>query len=510
MAELDNTFQRSGVPLEIGELWQGNDFFFGSTQIPGTTRLAFNTRCTEGNCFDRRRGYVVWGGGGDAGQVYASMVLQQGTSADIFLRLVDGAGAGVQLQKYDAVNDEWDDIGTNIGTADDRTDFSWTYVQIAGEDRVYFTNGVSDLLYTNGTAVTTVPGIKGKFITSMGNILLMGHMTATYTSNTFVYSSAGTHNFYLDDGIEDYLTTSQKVTVDGIITGIKSFNWMVYVFTESDGMFEVDARSGYVNDFRQITTHGTMCPKSIAVGADSMFWADQYGVWQLPIGGSVQKISKSVDKIFQCVTGANFYQLTGGVNNKEQYELHLGDLTFEGTAYKKVALVYEIEQSRFYERNIWRVDTDKVFANNIVTWANEYGFPITFYGDRYTQTTYQTDYGYADITDEITMTWQSKDFVLANDKQEITLEDIYIRYEPLGADDIPITVYARMDTGAWVTVKTQDLPVSAKSHYTVRMQAPMGLTGRSVAIKIVSTSSLPLKIRNILVTHSYNSSERRL
>lgn len=508
MAELDNTYQRSGVPLEIENLWEGNDFFYGSTQIPGTTRLAFNTRCTEGNCFDRRRGYAVWGGGGDAGKVYGLMVLQQEAAPDVLLRLVEGAGAGVQLQKYDTVNDEWDDVGTNIGTADDRTDFSWTYVQIAGEDRVYFTNGVTDLHYTNGTTVTDVAGVKGKYITSQGNILIMGCMTATHPQNSCVYASAGTHNFYLNDGIEDYATTSQIFWVDGVVTGVKAFNWLIYAFTESDGMFEVDINSNYVP--RKVSTHGTMSPKSIAVGGDAMFWADQYGVWYLPIGGSIQKISKSVDKIYQCITGSNFYQLTGGVNSKEQYELHLGDLTFEGTAYTKVALVYEIEQSRFYERNVWRIDTDKFYANNIVTWANAFGFLTTFYGDRLTRTVYQTDYGYTDLTEDIAMTWQSKDFVLANDKQEITLEDIYIRYEPLGSGDIPITVYARMDTGAWTTIKTQTLPVSSKSHNAIRIQAPMGLTGRSVALKVVSTSDLPLKIRNILVTHSYNFSERRL
>lgn len=508
MAESDNIYQRSGIPLNIENLWEGNDFFYGSTQIPGSTRLAFNTRCTEGNCFDRRKGIAVWGGGGDAGVVYASMVLQQESGADIFLRLVDGSGAGVQLQKYSPTTNLWVDVGSNIGTADDRVDFSWTYIQIAGEDRVYFTNGVTDLHYTNGTTVTDVAGVRGRYVTSQGNVLIMGCMTDVHPANACVYASAGTHRFYLDDGIEDYTTTSQIFWVDGVVTGVKAFNWLVYVFTESDGMFEVDLNGGYIP--RKISTHGTMSPKSIAIGGDAMFWADQYGIWYLPIGGSIQKISKSVDKIYKCVTGANFYQLTGGVNCNEQYELHLGDLTFEGTAYKKVVLLYEIEQSRFYDRNVWRIDVDKFHANNIVTWANAYGFLTTFYGDRLTQTTYQTDYGYLDIDKNIAMVWQSKDFVLANDKQEVTLEDIYLRYEPLGSGDIPVVVYARIDTGPWVTVKTLNLPNSSHPHNTVRMQAPMGLTGRCMAIRITSTSNLQTKFRNILVTYSSNSSERRL
>jgi len=509
MAQLDNVQARSSIPLNIDSVWDGNDFFYGSTQIPGTTRLCMNTRCIEGNSIDRRKGMAVWGGGGDAGSVYALMVLQQEDAADIMLRLVDGSGAGVQLQKYDSSGDTWVNVGTNIGTADDRRDFSWTYVQMSGEDRVYFTNGVSDLHYTNGTAVTDVADVKGRYITSKENILIIGCMTDVHEANSCLYSRAGEHTFYSGDPDIDYSISDHKFYVDGVITGVKAFNWLVYVFTESDGMFECDISVEPVAP-RKISTHGTMSPKSIAVGADAMFWADQYGVWYLPIGGSVQKISKSIDKIYQCISGSNFYQLAGGTNSKEQYELHLGDLTFEGTLYNKVALVYEIEQSRFYERNVWRIDTDKLYANNIVTWANAFGFLTTFYGSRLTQTVYQTDYGYEDITTDIAMTWQSKDYILANDKQEITIEDVYIRYEPLGSGDIPIVVYLRMDTDDWVTIKTQDLPNSNQSHNTIRIQAPMGLTGRSVAIKITSTSDLETKFRDILITYSYNYSERRL
>jgi hypothetical protein len=504
-----NQYMRSGTPLNIESLWQGNDFYFGSTQIEGDTRMALNTRCSEGNCFDRRKGMVAWGGAGDAGSVYAQMVLQRDEDVDVLLRLVDGAGAGVQLQKYNPVDDDWDDVSTNIGTADDRVDWSWTYARIGGEDRVYFTNGVSDLRYTNGTDVTVVDGIRGKYLTTKENILVLGCITETHGPNCVIWSEANTHVFHSNDPEVDYETTDYIVYLEGDCTGVKCFNWMVYAFTQADGMYEVDLTyAGAVP--RKISTHGTMSPKSIAIGDDAMFWADQYGVWSLPINGSILKISKSVDSFYKQISGANFYQLTGGVNSNDQYELHLGDVTFEGTSYPKATLVYEIEQSRFFGRNIWRIDTGKIFARNITKWSNAYGFFITFYGDRYSQTTYQTDYGYEDITTDIAMLWQSKDYVLCDDKKEVTIEDVYIRYEPLGAGDINIVVSARMDTGAWVQIKDQELPNSSKSHDTIRIQAPMGLTGRAFALKFESTSDLATKIRNILVTYSHNNSERRL
>jgi hypothetical protein len=57
--------------------------------------------------------------------------LQVSGGNDIFLRLVEGEGAGVQLQKYDPTTDTWVNIGGNIGTADDRTDWFGTSVTIA-------------------------------------------------------------------------------------------------------------------------------------------------------------------------------------------------------------------------------------------------------------------------------------------------------------------------------------------------------------------------------------------
>jgi len=59
MLDPENKFERSGKPLAIENLWEGNDFFYGSTQIQGDVRMALNTRCTEGNCFDRLFGSKI-------------------------------------------------------------------------------------------------------------------------------------------------------------------------------------------------------------------------------------------------------------------------------------------------------------------------------------------------------------------------------------------------------------------------------------------------------------------
>jgi len=495
--------QRVDKELTVSQFWMGPNVYFDSTRIEGECRLAFNNRCLEGSTLDRRPGFQLEGPQGDAGRVYCQMVLQQVNAPDIHLRIIDGAGAGVQVQKKSGSS--WVNIGNNIGTAHDRVDWDWTYIQISGEDRVYFTNGVSNLHYTQGSAITEVSGIKGRYIDSKEGILVMGHMTEVYHNNTFVWSKGGSHQFYLDG--EDYATSSNAAWVDGPITGIKCFNWVVYTFTAEDGLFETDITG--LPAPRKVSDHGTLSPKSIACGFDTMYWADQYGVWQLPLGGNVTKISKGIENFYRGLSFINFYQLVGGVNTKEQYELHLGNVNFEGVTHNKVVLVYEIEQSRHHQYHVWRIDKDKIFANNIVSMADEYGFFSTYYGSRDSQSVFITDVGNydGDIANEIEIDWISKDFPLVSENFEYTAGDIYIRYTPLGSDDLPISLYLRKDTEPWQLVGHVNLPPGSGQIALKRIQGIKGLTGRTLGIRIVSGGLLPFSIKQLTVNYSFNDSQ---
>ena len=495
--------QRTDKELPIANFWQGVNTYFDSTRIEGECRMAFNNRCYEGATLDRRLGFDLLGVEGDAGKVYCQMVLQQVDDTDIHLRIVEGAGAGVQVQKWSG--SAWGDLGSNIGTADDRVDWDWTYIQIAGEDRVYFTNGVSELRYTAGTVISTVADTKAKYIATKENILILGCMKDIYAENQFVWAKKGSHQFH-QDSVEDYSTSSYVSAVDGPITGLKVFNWQVYTFTGSDGLFETDITS--IAEPRKISDQGTLCPKSIATGFDIMVWANQHGVWQLPIGGNILKISKSLDNIYSELAFGTFYEITGGMTADQQYELHVGNMTYEGDALTKVVFVYEIEQSRFYNNNIWRVDTDKIFANNMVSVADQYGFFETYYGSRDTQTVWEANVGAYDEEDrEITLTWISKDFPLMSENNELTATDLYLRYTPNGAEQLPLSVYIRKDTESWQLVGNFNLPAGSGAIELERIQMIKGVTGRTLAVKLVSLSSLPISVKQVLLTYSHNESQ---
>ena len=495
--------KRENLPLKFSNFAYGTDQHNPTTVSQAGTVRVINGRCTRGTSLDRRQGKLVVGTAGDAGKVYMEASLQISDGNDIHLRLVEGAGAGVQLQKFTTT---WTDVGSNIGTADDRVDWFWTSVKIAGEDRVYFTNGVSDLQYTNGTTITTVTGVKAKYITNVGDVLVLGHPTETFYANEIIYAKANSHQFYSDlDG--SYAASTQRFRMPGEVTQVKGFNQLVYAFTKSDGIFEIDLSD--LSD-RQISTHGTMSPKSVAIDWDVMIWADQNGIWALPIGGDVLKVSTAVDNIYSQVSATNIFQIVGGFNVNGQYELHLGNLTYQGVSYTNYCLVYELEQSRELNKNVWKEDEGKEFPNNMVNHTNSYGFTQCYYGSRTNQTTYQNDYGYEDGSGvEIELVCETQDVKLANEKEEAFLEDVYITYEPNGSETIPLYLYVRTDTEAWTSLGLFDLPADSSSMKTVRIQGLQGIKGRSFAFKIVSSDDKSFRLYEIYATYGITNSDIR-
>ena len=498
--------ERENQPITISNFSLGTDQHNPVTSPTGGIARIINGRCTRGTTLDRRKGKIVFGDSGDAGSVYMMGALQVSGGNDIFLRIVDGEGAGVQVQKYNATTDVWDDLGSNIGNADDRRDWFGTSVTIAGEDRYYFTNGISDLMYTNGTTITEVTGVKARYITHVENVLIIGHATETFYENQLIYSKANSHQFYNDlDG--SYSASTQTFSLPGEVTRIVSFNSLVYAFTKADGLWEIDLKDDTV---RQISTHGTISPKSVDIDWDVMIWADQNGVWALPIGGDVLKVSTTVDNIYSQTSAEYIFQIVGGFNTEGEYELHLGDLTYQGTEYPNYTLVYEIEQSRELNQNTWKEDSGKEFPNCMAKWTNALGFTQSYYGSRTNQTVFQNDYGYEDGSGvDIELICETADIELTTEKQEAFLEDVYLTYEPNGSETIPLSLYGRVNTGAWELIKSVDLPAGSSTMNTVRIQGVKGFKGRSFGFKIVSEDSKSFRLYEIFATYGVTNNDIR-
>jgi hypothetical protein len=241
-----------------------------------------------------------------------------------------------------------------------------------------------------------------------------------------------------------------------------------------------------------------------------MIWADQDGIWALPIGGNITKVSTMVDNIYSQVSASNIFQVVGGFNTNGEYELHLGNLTYQGVTYPKYTLVYELEQSRQLGQNSWKEDFGKEFPNCMSKWTNSWGFTQSYYGSRTNQTVYQNDYGYEDGSgEEIELICETGDILFAGKKQEAFLEDLYVTYEPNGTETIPFSLYARVDTGLWQLIKDIELPRGSEEMKTVRIQGVKGLKGRSLGFRIVSKDSKSFRLYELAGTYGLTNSDLR-
>jgi hypothetical protein len=210
-----------------------------------------------------------------------------------------------------------------------------------------------------------------------------------------------------------------------------------------------------------------------------------------------------VDNIYSQTSAANIFNIVGGFNTLGEYELHLGDLTYQGDSFTNYCLVYEIEQSRELGQNTWKEDSGKEFPNCMSTWTNAYGFTQSYYGSRTNQTVFQNDYGYEDGSGvSIEMVCETADVKLTTEKEEAMLEDVYITYEPSGSETIPLSLYARSNTGAWTLQKSVDLPAGSTSMSTVRIQSSKGMKGQSFAFKLVSDDDKAFRIYELFATYS--------
>lgn len=288
--------RETDFPLEVKDFGDGTKTDYNPTTAVGTTKRAMNSRSKRSGILERRPGYVGFGTDAGTGKVYALPTLDKLADADLLFRIINGT-VGVELQIYDTTTSdfvEFDGVDLGEGNAADRRDWSWTNVVIGGTEYLYLTNGYSNLMYTDGDTgtptITEITGVKGRYITTLENIMFLGNLTITHKVNQVVYTKAGTNQFYADeDG--SYANSTQLITVDGEVTQLASFGGLVYIFTKDSGVWEVDP-----NTFipRKISTEGTNAPKSVAVGNNLMVWVNKDDIYMKPLGGEVQKISDDI------------------------------------------------------------------------------------------------------------------------------------------------------------------------------------------------------------------------
>jgi hypothetical protein len=483
--------QREGFSLKIDNFMPGVDTFFDSMVSNSSCRIAFNNT-SYGRTLDIAKGFEQWGTAGGAGSVLMMSSLQKFNSNDVMYRIIP-SGAGVQLQKWTT---SWANVGSVFGNTSSRVHFSSANTVIGGEERLYMANGVNELRYITDSGITTVTDpdtaevTRPKFVTAVENVIVIANFASVHGKNDLIYSKAGTQQFRRDVDLT-LADTSNKISFDAEITGLATLGWLVYVFTAGDGLWELDLNTGIP---RVITTHGTVSPKSIATGSDMMIWADQYGVWGLALGGQVTRLSDPIEGLYKELSANNLFDLNAIITNDGLYQLWIGDITFEGEVLSNVVLVYDIENSRMFGNKIWRVLTGKA-SSCWCNWTNSFGFTNTFWGARDTLTTYidQVDNDYNGVN--IITDWRSKDFVLADDREEITLQYMYFKIRPDNAQDVDMQIYVRVDLGDWQDMGILTIPANATNDLVRLRKEPLrGVVGSTFAVRLVFNTNTGMKL----------------
>lgn len=496
------------IPFYIGNFMPGVDTYFDQMTSNEGSHFALNNDCLQGRTLDKRSGTVRVGADGGAGKVLMVGALQQMNGDDVMLRIVTTATPGVKLQKYTTAGG-WADIGSEWGDINSQVNFFGTFIVIDGEERFYFTNGVDILRYTEGTTISTVSDggydMKANFITSVENVLVIGAITDTFSRNQIVWSKAGTHQFRKDVDT-DYSESSNLITLDGEITQVVTLGWLVYIFTAADGLWELDLTTGIP---RAISTHGTLSPKSVSIGHNTMIWADQFGVWGLILGGTIEKLSLPLSNIYTQIDADNIPEMNGHITVDGKYVLWVGDLSYEGNSYTDVAFVYDIEKSRDSNSRVWRV-WDSYPSFNWTNWTNESNFTNSYFGRSDEENVYLYGSGLTDDGSGIELIYQSKDTPQTDEKHKALVKDIYFKVKPDSAQDITLNVFLRTDMGSWQDLGDMVITADATKDMAIyRLQAGPGITGRTLAIKLVVDNSYAFKLYEIYGTLNITPDEIR-
>lgn len=494
----------ANLPIRIDNFAEGIDVRFDNAAARGFTVLRVNGVPKRGRTLDRRDGYTELGSA-SAGKIYMGASLQKFNADDDHIRIVNGAVSGVQLEKWNG--SAWATLGSEITGASNRSDWFSANTYISA-NRLYFCNGVDTLRYTNGSTISTVTdtqGIKAKYITSLENILVLGHFTATFAPNQIAYAKAGTHQFRRDEDT-DFSESTNIITLDGEVTQVQGFNWLIYAFTRSDGLWEIDLNTTVP---RRISTHGTLAPKSVATGEDMMVWADQDGVWGIATGSrQILELSEPIADIWGNISVSSVFNMNAGISPQGDYKIAIGDVTYDGVAYSDAVLVYHIRESRRQGQHVWSLQSGKP-ANYWWQWTNASGITNLYFGSIDEGAVFTDDSGSTDDGANISMIWQSRDFPLVDELMEATLSNVYIRYKPDASNTIPLTVEYRRNMGAWdeFDSKALTLPTGSVDMAYARVSVPPGITGRTLALRLTSSSAVALRIYEVLLTYNLNESE---
>lgn len=342
-------------------------------------------------------------------------------------------------------------------------------------DRLYWALGHSDpVKFTGdaGTAADADANVYAKHIEAFNGRLYLGNvkLTSTTYSHRVVFSAVGADTFDTDN---DYFDDMGRP-----ITALKTYAGALYVFTEDS----VAAYDGYA--LRRLpVSSGTTSARSVLDVDGRLMWYNRTGIYIYGGSGTPQLVSRQIDGWIRVVTSPT--TVAAGIDSQGRYNLWIGDVTYEGTAYTDVVLRYDPLI------NAWDVLTDRPFS--VWTRTKSGGNYIAYAGDPDNDKVWVVEDGTDLDGSAIASEYQTAWLGAGTDPEDVkNFYKAYITFEPTGNAEY-LTLQYRVDgADSWSNVggTADNIDLSGSdSIETVELDLPANTQGKYIQFRVTHSSS---------------------
>lgn len=458
-----------------------NDFSGGNQEFTSPlwnqeneAKLAKNVNIRRPGILSKADGYTQLGSTGSNGAVRGLFSFDQEDGTHTLLKVHDTA-----IYKYDS---GWSSIKTGLTSVTvpayavnaymgDSVDANGA--PVSPEERIYMAVGHDNVVQSwDGTNMGTVANMYAKHVEVFNNRLILGNVkeTGTVYANRFWQSTVGAQVF---DTAGDALAVD---SAGGPITGLKTFGGLLYVFTDNELLtwdeFNVRRVPG---DF------GTTAGKTVQVVYGRLMWLNRQGVFIYGGSGLPEIMSRRIQGWIDAIT--DYTACSAGVDQYGRYELYIGDVTYDGTAYTDVVLVYDPLI------DTWHVEPNKPFGTFGLLKS---GGGLTAYAGDLDNDKVWTLGGTSNAGSAIGMEWRTPWLDSGRPENTKNFYKFYMTYKPTGNSEY-LTVQYRLDgASSWNNVEGSanniDLSGSDALEFA-ELDLPANTQGRFIQFRITHSSS---------------------
>lgn len=408
-------------------------------------------------------GYEAVGTSGSAGAVKGAGVFEQEDGTSTLLKLHT-----TTLKKWNGAS--WIEVAnTFTNNSTDKGEFVNAYLD--NSDRVYVSTGFNDnLFYWDGTTSGTVTDVKTKHLELFNNRLYCGNVKLGVTSYPIrvQFSGLGVDTF---DTVNDFFDD-----VGEPITALKTYASKLHIFTDNKlFVYDGNTLNEVVGDF------GTPSARSIQVIEGRMLWYNRNGVYMYAGAGLPVLVSKKVDGVLKVASSP--LSVASGIDERGRYVLYIGDVTYGGTSYSDLALIYDVLN------NNWTLRPDSPFG--VFTTVKSSGSYIIYAGDVDNDKMWKLNNVYTNNGSALASEIQTKKFDAGKPEDIKNFWSVYITYKPSGNSEY-LTVKYRLDgDSSWTQIEgtTSNVPLTGTDLIKTEKLELSGVQGKWIQLQITHSSS---------------------